>query len=152
MGERAISILSCIWFIGIYGSWIRAVFSKPINLCKTFNFTEYTSIYISLSSPHHLSFRATLTILHISLSPLHLSFRTAPEVVDGLPHDKGVDWWGLGILMWEFLTGGHYYSVCDYNYTCEGPRGTASIEACLFISCRQWAAAAAAAAAACIRC
>lgn len=29
----------------------------------------------------------------------------APEVVDGLAHDKGVDWWGIGILLWEFLTG-----------------------------------------------
>ena len=29
----------------------------------------------------------------------------APEVVDGCAHDKGVDWWGLGVLLWEFLTG-----------------------------------------------
>jgi serum/glucocorticoid-regulated kinase 2 len=27
------------------------------------------------------------------------------QVIDGLPHDKGVDWWGLGILLWEMLTG-----------------------------------------------
>jgi hypothetical protein len=41
------------------------------------------------------------------VSPALFLARTiaAPEVVDGLPHDKGVDWWGLGILLWEFLTG-----------------------------------------------
>lgn len=29
----------------------------------------------------------------------------APEVIDGLPHDKSVDWWSLGVLIWEMLTG-----------------------------------------------
>ena len=39
------------------------------------------------------------------MPPLLLVIHAAPEVVDGLPHDKSVDWWGLGILLWEFLTG-----------------------------------------------
>jgi hypothetical protein len=29
----------------------------------------------------------------------------APEVIEGYPHDKGVDWWALGVLLWEMLTG-----------------------------------------------
>jgi serine/threonine protein kinase len=29
----------------------------------------------------------------------------APEVIDGSPHDRGVDWWALGVLLWEMLTG-----------------------------------------------
>jgi serine/threonine protein kinase len=29
----------------------------------------------------------------------------APEMIEGRPYDKGVDWWGLGVLLWEFLTG-----------------------------------------------
>ena len=28
----------------------------------------------------------------------------APEVINGLPHDKMVDWWSLGVMMYEFLT------------------------------------------------
>lgn len=29
----------------------------------------------------------------------------APEMVDGQGHDKTVDWWALGVLMYEMLTG-----------------------------------------------
>lgn len=29
----------------------------------------------------------------------------APEVINGYPHDKAVDWWAVGILLWEMLTG-----------------------------------------------
>ena len=29
----------------------------------------------------------------------------APEVIEGRPHGKGVDWWALGILLWEMLAG-----------------------------------------------
>lgn len=29
----------------------------------------------------------------------------APEIIQGSPHGKAVDWWGLGILMYEMLTG-----------------------------------------------
>ena len=28
----------------------------------------------------------------------------APEVINGFPHDKMVDWWSLGVMMYEFLT------------------------------------------------
>ena len=26
-------------------------------------------------------------------------------MIDGRPHDKAVDWWSLGVLLWEMLTG-----------------------------------------------
>ena len=29
----------------------------------------------------------------------------SPEVIEGKPHGKGVDWWALGILLWEMLAG-----------------------------------------------
>ena len=28
----------------------------------------------------------------------------APEIINGDPHDKAVDWWSLGVMMYEFLT------------------------------------------------
>jgi hypothetical protein len=29
----------------------------------------------------------------------------SPEVIEGRPHGKAVDWWALGILLWEMLAG-----------------------------------------------
>ncbi|KAL9658304.1 hypothetical protein ABK040_015624 [Willaertia magna] len=29
----------------------------------------------------------------------------SPEIIKGLPHGKGVDYWSIGVLMFEFLTG-----------------------------------------------
>ena len=37
----------------------------------------------------------------------------APEIIMGLGHDHGVDWWALGILMFEMLTG--YLPFQDEN-------------------------------------
>lgn len=28
----------------------------------------------------------------------------APEVINGLPHDRMVDWWSLGVMIYEFIT------------------------------------------------
>lgn len=41
---------------------------------------------------------------------LHLHVSRAPEVLQRTGHGKAVDWWSLGTLMYDMLTG----SVSDY--------------------------------------
>ena len=36
----------------------------------------------------------------------------APEVIRGSPHDRMVDWWSLGVMIYEFIT-----SVPPFNDT-----------------------------------
>ena len=39
-------------------------------------------------------------------------FCMAPEIVKNLPYDQGVDWWAVGIMIFEMLTGNPPF---DYN-------------------------------------
>jgi len=38
----------------------------------------------------------------------------APEMLKGLPYDKSADWWSVGILMYDMLTG----NVCLRSTIC----------------------------------
>jgi aurora kinase len=40
-----------------------------------------------------------------------------PEMIDGLPHDKAVDVWSLGVLAFEFITGHPPFEAEDYTST-----------------------------------
>lgn len=35
----------------------------------------------------------------------HTKQYLAPEIILAIGHDEGVDWWSLGVLCFEFLTG-----------------------------------------------
>ncbi|CAI9302166.1 unnamed protein product [Lactuca saligna] len=42
-----------------------------------------------------------------------------PGIVQGRGHDKAADWWSVGILMYEMLTGkvdGGHWDPCDHNF------------------------------------
>ena len=40
----------------------------------------------------------------------------APELCAGQPHDRMVDWWALGVVAFEFLSGGRPFDgICLQN-------------------------------------
>ncbi|CAI2370954.1 unnamed protein product [Moneuplotes crassus] len=51
----------------------------------------------------------------------------APEIIEGRPYDKSADWWSLGVLIYEMLTGKHPFKTKSndvysmYKRICEIP-------------------------------
>lgn len=47
----------------------------------------------------------------------------APEVILGVGHDFRVDWWSLGVLLFEFLAGYTPFDADDTDKVSDAPLG-----------------------------
>ena len=52
----------------------------------------------------------------------------APEIVQNLPYGRGVDWWALGIMMYEMLVGSAPFDCNDDDDEKEKRGGGEEIE------------------------
>ena len=60
--------------------------------------------------PKFLKFRKTTTLCG---SPLYM----APEIFEGKPYGRSVDWWSMGIIVFEMIHGLAPFDVADRGNT-----------------------------------
>lgn len=39
----------------------------------------------------------------------------APEMINGIGYDKGIDWWAVGIMIYEMLVGCNPFNIENVN-------------------------------------
>ena len=77
--------------------------------------THHTHAHTSHRTHHttHTHILGSVCWLLVTILPAYLPAR-APEILQRVGHGRAVDWWSLGTLMYDMLTG----AVCSHRSLC----------------------------------